>query len=238
MPKTAETAIEYHDAIAAEFAARYQQSADFRERYHIWTALLDRYLRAGDRVLDAGCGTGVFSLYAARHGAVVTAIDGSETMIALTRRAAEQAGLTLQTEVAQLPLTAERSTFDVVLSSSVLEYVPDLTATIQSLGRQVRPGGLLIVSLPNRRSLYRRLERASYRLTGKPVYLRHVRQYATPTLLHRLLGETRFDLIAHQTYGGTNAVARLLRTCLPAAFADTLFVAVFRRQILTNDYFQ
>ncbi|CCG99602.1 3-demethylubiquinone-9 3-methyltransferase [Fibrella aestuarina BUZ 2] len=221
-------AVTYHSGIAQAFDERYKQSPDFQERYRVWAALLDQYVRPGDRVLDAGCGPGVFSLYAAQRGATVTAIDASNAMIDLTRQAARQAQLTICAEIDWLPLTHDRGCFDLILSSSVLEYVPNLPGTLVSLDRQVAAGGLLIVSMPNRRSVYRCLERIGYWFTGRPVYLRHVLHYATPARLHRQL--PGYQLIFHQTYGGTNACARLLRSCLPALHSDTLFVAVFRKQ--------
>ncbi|MEZ0610041.1 class I SAM-dependent methyltransferase [Fibrella sp. WM1] len=221
-------AVTYHSDIAQAFDERYRQSPDFQERYRVWSALLNRYLRPGDRLLDAGCGSGVFSLYAAQRGAIVTAIDGSAAMIDLTRQAAQRAQLTICAEVDWLPFAHNRGAFDVVLSSSVLEYVPDLPGTLHSLDQHVALGGLLIVSMPNRRSVYRKLERIVYWLTGRPAYLRHVLHYATPATLLRQL--PAYQLISHRTYGGTNAYARLLRLCLPTHHADTLFVAVFRKQ--------
>lgn len=221
-------AVTYHSDIAQAFDERYRQSPDFQERYGLWAALLDRYVRPGDRLLDAGCGPGLFSLYAAQRGATVTAIDASDAMIDLTRQAARQAQLKICAEIDWLPLTHDRGLFDVILSSSVLEYVPNLSGTLRSLDRHVVVGGLLIVSMPNRYSVYRGLERFGYWLIGRPVYLRHVLHYTTAAQLQRQL--PGYQLISHQTYGGTNACARLLRLCLPARYADTLFVAVFRKQ--------
>ncbi|RYF78593.1 MAG: class I SAM-dependent methyltransferase [Cytophagaceae bacterium] len=223
-------AVDFHSDIAKAFGERYQRSPDFQERFNVWSTLLDTYIQPGSNVLDAGCGTGVFSIYAAQLGATVLAIDGSEAMVDLTRRAAVQHQVVIQASVDWLPLTTNLGPFDAVLSSSVLEYVPDLSAALASLLGQVRSGGLLVVSMPNQRSVYRVIEQISYQLTRQPVYVKHMRHRATALSLHDQLGTDAAELITHLTYGGTNTIARLLRSCLPASYADTLFVAVFRKK--------
>lgn len=223
-------AVDYHTNIAEAFGELYIQSPDFQERYRVWSRLLDQYVLPGDKVLDAGCGTGVFSLYAAQRGATVTAIDGAAAMIELTRRAAEERQLSIRTEVDWLPMTTNRGPFDVVLSSSVLEYVPDLAEALASLLRPIRTGGILIVSMPNQKSIYRVLEQIGYQLTRRPAYLKHLLHRATALSLYEQLGSTLVDLISYQTYGGANVYARCLRICVPASYADTLFVAVFRKK--------
>ena len=223
-------AVDFHSDIAQAFGDRYQQSADFKERYRVWTSLLDQYAKPGQRVLDAGCGTGVFSLYLANRGCQVTAIDGSAEMIRICRQQpAPMIPVDFSEGLLPLDSTTVTGPFSLILSSSVLEYVPDLVGTLQSLTDQLRPGGYLIVSLPNQQSIYRRLERLSYRLSNKPAYLNHVLHYSTANNLTNTLKENTLVLLKSQTYGGTNAYARLLRTCLPASFADTLFVAVFQK---------
>ena len=223
-------AVDFHSDIAQAFGDRYQQSADFKERFQVWTRLLDQYAQPGQRVLDAGCGTGIFSYYLANRGCLVTGIDGSAAMIRLCRNQPAPV-IPIQFKQGFLPLEAATTNepFDVILSSSVLEYVPDLTATWQSFADQLQTGGYLIVSLPNRQSVYRRLERIGFWLTNRPAYLTHVRHYSTINSLAKSLINNGLLLKEHQTYGGTNAYARLLRTCLPAHYADTLFVAVFQK---------
>jgi 2-polyprenyl-3-methyl-5-hydroxy-6-metoxy-1,4-benzoquinol methylase len=223
-------AVDFHSDIAQAFGDRYQQSADFKERFQVWTRLLDRYAQPGQRVLDAGCGTGVFSYYLANRGCLVTGIDGSAAMIRICQQQPAPV-VPIQFRQGLLPLAAAAASepFDIILSSSVLEYVPDLMATWQSFADQLRTGGYLIVSLPNRQSVYRHLERAGFWLTNRPAYLTHVLHYSTAISLAKSLKISNLLAVENQTYGGSNACARLLRTCLPAPFADTLFVAVFQK---------
>ncbi|MBO0933565.1 class I SAM-dependent methyltransferase [Fibrella aquatilis] len=222
-------AVDFHSDIAVAFSKRYEQSADFQERYQVWTALFDTYIQPGQRVLDAGCGTGVFAHYLAKRGCSVTGVDGSPEMIRLCQK---EAGPGVSFSVAMLPLTdlPEQPLFDVIISSSVLEYVPDLAQTLSSFDQYLRSGGHLLVSLPNRRSAYRILERLGYHLTGQPPYLQHVLHYSTATSLTDQLTPQTYHLLTQHTFGGTNIIARFMRRCLPATFADTLFVAVFQKK--------
>jgi 2-polyprenyl-3-methyl-5-hydroxy-6-metoxy-1,4-benzoquinol methylase len=64
------------------------------------------------------------------------------------------------------PAAIERA--DLVLCSSVLEYVPDWNAVLPGIRDLLTPGGHFLVSLPNGRSLYRHYEQWKYRLTGQP----------------------------------------------------------------------
>jgi ubiquinone/menaquinone biosynthesis C-methylase UbiE len=178
MTQASETAVGWHDRIAEDFARGYERSPGFRERLAVWSALIDAHVKPGDRVLDAGCGAGTFSLIAAARAGHVEAIDGSANMIELAR--AEQAHRgTGNVEFRQawldsLDAVADVS-FDVVLSSSVLEYVENFDVEMARIARVLKPGGTLILSLPNARALYRKLESTAFRLTGRPPYFAHVR---------------------------------------------------------------
>ncbi|MBO0952314.1 class I SAM-dependent methyltransferase [Fibrella forsythiae] len=222
-------AVDFHSDIAKAFGDRYQRSSDFQERFAVWRSLLDTYIQPGSNVLDAGCGTGIFSHYLSSRGCTVLGIDGSAEMIRLCRQQANP-GATFRVSLLPLADQLANEQFDAILSSSVLEYVPDLVTTLASFTTSLRSGGYLIVSLPNRYSVYRILERIGFHLTGRPPYLQHVLHYGTARSVADQLTAKHYHLITSQTFGGTNSIARLLRTCLPATYADTLFVAVFQKK--------
>jgi SAM-dependent methyltransferase len=99
-------------------------------------------LRAGERVLDVACGTGVTSLAAARRKAIVTGIDFSSNSLARARERAAFEGLdiTFQEEHADaLPFDDE--TFDVVLSTFGAQFVGDQEAAARELIRVCKTGG-------------------------------------------------------------------------------------------------
>ncbi|GAB3591502.1 class I SAM-dependent methyltransferase [Angustibacter peucedani] len=101
---------------------------------------------AGQRVLDAGCGSGPLTAALRDAGAVVTGVDISSAMVELARR---RLGEDADLHVADLdaPLPFEDDTFDVVVASLVLHYLEDWTTALSELHRVLRPGGRLVLSV-------------------------------------------------------------------------------------------
>lgn len=227
--KTAD-AVDWHESIAESFQAGYDHSPRFRERLALWRDLIGRHVGAGDRVLDAGCGAGTFSFEAARVGASVTAIDGSAAMVQLARTRQQELGLTdIGFEVALLDSLSARpeGEFDVVLSSSVLEYLPDLKGEVARLVRLLKPGGRLILSMPNSESLYRKAERIAFGLTGRPRYFAHVKSMASATELAALYRALDVAPVEHHFYAAPPGDGML--ATLGDHRSKTLLVMVGRR---------
>lgn len=212
--KTAD-AVDWHESIAESFQAGYDRSPRFRERLMLWRDLIARHVRPGDRVLDAGCGAGTFSFEAARVGASVEAIDGSAAMIDLARKRQRELGLAdIGFDVALLDSLSARAEgeFDVVLSSSVLEYLPDLSTEVARLVRLLKPGGRLILSMPNRDSLYRKAEQVAFSLVGRPSYFAHVKSMTTEGELTALYRDLSLQPVERHFYAappGDGVLARL-----------------------------
>lgn len=61
-----------------------------KQRYDITIDFLRKSISPGTRFTDLGCGTGVFTVAAAQQGAIVTAVDFSESSISATRKAVER----------------------------------------------------------------------------------------------------------------------------------------------------
>ncbi|MFD2686920.1 class I SAM-dependent methyltransferase [Streptomyces phyllanthi] len=107
-------------------------------------------LRAGDRVLDAGCGTGraLPPLRAAvGPSGVVLGADLTPAMLETAVRAGrDRAGLLLLTDVAALPLRSE--SLDAVFAAGLIAHLPDPAENLRELARVVRPGGTLALFHP------------------------------------------------------------------------------------------
>lgn len=93
--------------------------------------------RAGERVLDLGCGTGHLTARIAEAGAEVVGIDSSPEMIAEARRL--YPGLSF--EVADARDFAFDEPFDAVFSNAVLHWVKPPEEAIACVRRALRPGG-------------------------------------------------------------------------------------------------
>jgi SAM-dependent methyltransferase len=97
---------------------------------------------APGRVLEVGCGLGVFADRMRRElGAEVTAVDLSPRMVELTR----QRGVTaLVADVQNLPF--EDGAFDCVVANWVIHHLPDPDVGLTELSRVLRPGGCLVAA--------------------------------------------------------------------------------------------
>ena len=107
----------------------------------------------GGHLVDFGCGNGAQSLVLAEHCGRVTGVDVNEVFLTDFRAAIGAAGRerTVQALLladGRIPLADGAA--DVVTSFTVLEHVPDERAALAEMHRVLRPGGVLIVSVPNR----------------------------------------------------------------------------------------
>jgi 2-polyprenyl-3-methyl-5-hydroxy-6-metoxy-1,4-benzoquinol methylase len=107
-------------------------------------ALVARPL-AGQRVVDAGCGTGWVGIEAARLGATLAVFDGSPGMIEIARANAAQTGVEVDARVGFVEQAPFERPFDVVLNSGVISFAPDPAVYLAALDRLVEPGGLLVI---------------------------------------------------------------------------------------------
>lgn len=107
-------------------------------------------------VLDFGCGNGAQTVQFAEAGCRIVAVDiDVEDLNTLRRHVHEEEIRTIQPlryDGARLPL-AEAS-MDLVLSFEVLEHVPNEDAALREILRVLKPGGELILSVPNKGWLF------------------------------------------------------------------------------------
>jgi 2-polyprenyl-3-methyl-5-hydroxy-6-metoxy-1,4-benzoquinol methylase len=140
----------------------------------------------GDRVLDAGCGSGVFaSIVAEREGVDVTGIDANEAAIAFcTRKYANPRLHFMQRAVDELDFEAQR--FDKIVFLEVIEHVyrHQAEGLLGAFLRLLKPGGRLVVSTPNARSPWPVVEKAMdlLRLAPRMEGEQHVAGYSPASL--------------------------------------------------------
>ncbi|MGW7257712.1 class I SAM-dependent methyltransferase [Streptomyces sp. NPDC054834] len=113
-------------------------------------AVDDLGLHPGDRVLDAGCGTGraLPPLRAAvGPSGVVIGVDLTPAMLrAAVRAGRDRHGRLLLADVAALPLRSR--SFDAVFGAGLIAHLPHPSENLRELARVVRPGGTLALFHP------------------------------------------------------------------------------------------
>ncbi|MFB7506445.1 class I SAM-dependent methyltransferase [Streptomyces broussonetiae] len=113
-------------------------------------AVADLGLRAGDRVLDAGCGTGraLTPLRAAvGPSGVVLGADLTVAMLeAAVRAGRDREGRLLLADVAALPLRSQ--SLDAVFAAGLIAHLPRPVDNLRELARVARPGGTLALFHP------------------------------------------------------------------------------------------
>jgi 2-polyprenyl-6-hydroxyphenyl methylase/3-demethylubiquinone-9 3-methyltransferase len=120
----------------------------FRQRF---LDEIGQYLPHRGRVLDIGCGGGLFSEALAQAGAEVTALDPSPGVIGVARKHAAQSGLTIDYRAQTAEAMAQSGAqFDVVCAMEVLEHVVDMPAFVATACTMVKPGGWFFAATLNR----------------------------------------------------------------------------------------
>ena len=147
------------DAVAADWPSKYDTNGSFVSRISLFTSSLQHHVAPGGQVLDLGCGTGELARSVAAEGFRMTACDISGEM--LKRAVAGDPDevvnwVQLSTDWQILPFGS--NIFDSVVAASVLEYVNQPEHVFRECSRILRPGGVMLCTVPDPRHPIRWLE--------------------------------------------------------------------------------
>lgn len=154
-------------------------------------------VKAGEKVLDTGCGTGYFTLVLARAGAEVTGIDLSEAMVARARDNARREGLKAEFitgDAVQLPFPP--ASFDLVTGVTTLCFAEAPERVLREARRVLKPTGRVVIGELNALSPWA----VGRRVKGHacPSSYRHA-HFFRPAELERLLTESGFLVTERRT---------------------------------------
>ena len=125
----------------------------------------------GERILDAGCGTGRLTAEIAAGGATVLGIDSSREMIEQARRKYPH----LQFEVADLTAFRSAEPFDAVFSNAVLHWVRPPETAASAIAAALKPGGRLVAEFGGKGNV----RSVTDALGEHPWYYPSIGEYAT-----------------------------------------------------------
>ncbi len=111
----------------------------------------------GKRVLDIATGTGRFALEFAKRGAIVSVVDSSDSMLAITKRKFEEEGLKDKLSIHHglaSKLNFEKNEFDVCVCINALNHIPEYEDVLKEIYRVLKPDGISITNYTNWFSYY------------------------------------------------------------------------------------
>ena len=135
--------------VAERMAAFLEQRSQFADQVEVNRALLSALdLQPGERVLEAGCGSGALARMAAgsqERGIHLVGLDISPDFLAFARRIDSQDSQVLYVagDVQSLPLTS--GSFDAAIAARLLLHVDDPLPVVCELARAIRPGGRIVL---------------------------------------------------------------------------------------------
>jgi len=172
-------AIDYHDTFSLTLDLNYKIKKQFKDRYILLKNLIDKYFNSENNILDLGCGSGIFSIYLAKKCKTVLSIDASKEMLSILEENKNNNDIKnieiLEGFIPNILKDVDNKKYDGIFCSSVLEYIDNMDETLEILSMDSDKGSYFIVTMPNKKSYYRRLAKISFKLINRPRYIKLIK---------------------------------------------------------------
>jgi SAM-dependent methyltransferase len=182
-----------------------------------------------DRILDAGCGTGIFTAHYLQQGARVTGLDLSLEML---RYGCCKPGLgnmlPVVADMRRLPFSD--GAFDKTVTITALEFVDDGRCAVQELLRVTRKGGRLVIATLNRLSSW--ADRREQEARNDPDSVFRYVHFRSPDELSRLVdldGEIRTAIHFDKTASLQQATAEEAHNQTAASYRGAFVIGAWDR---------
>lgn len=152
-------------------------------------------VRAGQKVLDVGTGTGVVAITAARAGATVTGLDLTPELLGQARTSADVCGVKVQWDEGDAEnLSYKDASFDVVLSQFGHMFAPRPEVATREMLRVLKPGGRIAFATWPPEQMIGRSFALGAKYVPPPPGVAPVGQWGDPNIVTQRLGESVKDV--------------------------------------------
>ena len=161
--------------------------------------ITDQVSLNGFRVLDVGCGGGIFSEALSQSGAEVTGLDLSQSSLQTAQLHLHESGLTIDYQLQSIEdfAASHPASQDVICCLEMLEHVPDPESIIDACLKTLKPGGWLFLSTLNRtpKAMMLGIFAAEHVLKIVPKGTHHFEQFIKPSELVRVLQQKPVEIV-------------------------------------------
>jgi SAM-dependent methyltransferase len=105
---------------------------------------------SGDRLLDIGCGDGAFTMILGKNFREAHGIDVQDNYLARFHESIKGNPKFCVSNISASAMTFPDAHFDAIVTIETLEHVPDLSGAAREIVRVLKPGGELLITVPNR----------------------------------------------------------------------------------------
>lgn len=153
----------------------------------------------GLKVLDIGCGPGIYAEWLVKNGADVVGVDYSPAMLTMARKRLGSTVELYQADISEPLPFLSNETFDIVLAPLVLHYVEDWSTPVREFARVLKRNGIFVLSVDHPMAAYLGGKKEDYFKTvlcnahwptfnvNMPFYSRSLESIIKPLVHHNFL---------------------------------------------------